>query len=421
MKAEIIAVGTEIVIGDIVNTNAAYLSRSLASYGINVHKHVSVGDNRARLKHVLTQALQDNDLVIVTGGLGPTEDDLTKECAAEVMGKALYFDADSWQNIVQYFEESNRTHLMSENNKKQAYIPEGATILKNNHGTAPGILMTLGEKKMILLPGPPNEMQRMYQEYVVEMLAELSGQVFYSRYIRFYGIGESLLETQLSDILQAQSNPTMALYAKTGEVMMRVTASCPSLEQAKSRVENQIALLQERVGQYIYLIGDERISDSQSEMHHVVGQLLMEHNMTISVAESITGGQLVSKLIENSGISKVLIEGIVCYSNESKQYTLNVRSDTLKQYGAVSAQTAEEMALGVASRTNVACAIATTGIAGPTSDHTEKPIGLVYVGIYYKGQVKSYEFHFNGNRDTIRDKATIAALNELRKYLVKHC
>ena len=397
MKVELISVGTEILLGDIVNTNTAYLSKELAALGIGVYRHTTVGDNHERLIETLKAAFLENDTVIITGGLGPTDDDITKECAAEYFGRDFYFHEYSWVKILERIARSGMS-TVTNNNKKQAMIPDGAIILENFCGTAPGIILEEENKKIILMPGPPREMKDMFEKSVRPYLQKFSTKKFVSKYVRFYGIGESLLETKIKHILDNQDNPTLALYAKTGEVLLRITASADSVSECEKMIEKQLEKIEEIAGDKIYLVGDESISSSQTELHNIVSSLLVENELTISIAESLTGGKLTSMLVERSGISDSLLESIVCYSNKSKITTLGVKEETLEKYGAVSEQTAIEMVQGVAKRFNSDIAVATTGIAGPNSDESGKPVGLAYIGIYSQGEVSAKEVLFTGDR-----------------------
>ncbi|AME09808.1 competence/damage-inducible protein A [Gemella sp. oral taxon 928] len=419
MRVELVSVGTEILLGDIVNTNTAYLSKELATLGIDVYRQTTVGDNRDRLLQTLSTAFCENDTVIITGGLGPTDDDITKECAAEYFNRDFYFHEYSWAKILERLTRSGR-NLITDNNKKQAMIPNDAIVLENFCGTAPGIIIEEGNKRIILMPGPPREMKDMFKKSVRPYLERFSSKKFISKYIRFYGIGESLLETKIKHLMDNQTNPTLALYAKTGEVLLRVTASDDTVELCDKLINDKILEIEKIVGEYIYLIGDDNISETQTELHNVVANLLIENKLTISVAESLTGGQLSSMLVEKGGISVSLLEGIVCYSNKSKIHALGVREETLNQFGAVSEQTAKEMVIGVSRRLNSDVAVATTGIAGPKSDDTNKPVGLVYIAVYYKGEVKVFEKIFTGSRELIRTRSSIEALNEVRKIILEH-
>ena len=418
MRVELVSVGTELLLGDIVNTNTAYLSKELAALGLGVFRQTTVGDNRERLIKTLDSAFLENDTVIITGGLGPTDDDITKECAAEYFGRDFYFHEYSWVKILERLTRSGR-NIITENNKKQAMIPEGAIVLENFCGTAPGIIIEENNKRIILLPGPPREMRDMFEKSVKPYLEKFSNKHFISKYVRFYGIGESLLETKIKDIMDNQTNPTLALYAKTGEVLLRITASSEDKNECEQLISEQLKEIEKRVGEYIYLVGDEDISGTQTEMNNVVANLLIENNFTISVAESLTGGKISSMLIEKSGISESFLEGVVCYSNKSKINTLGVNEETLEKFGAVSEEVAKEMALGVANRLGADFAVATTGIAGPNSDESGKPVGLAYIGIYSQGEVSTKEVLFTGDRELIRYRTSVEAFAEIRKNILE--
>lgn len=420
MKIELVSVGTELLLGDIVNTNTAYLSKALAKLGFNVFKHTTVGDNPQRLFRALNLAFEESDTVIITGGLGPTDDDISREIAANFLGMPLEYNDDIWRKIVSYVTNNNPNINLTDNNKKQAYVPEGAIILENPIGTAPGLILEKEQRRIILLPGPPREMTEMFDNKVIPYLNQFKNQQIVSRYVRFFGIGESALETKIKSMLDEQSNPTLALYAKTGEVLIRITAASENEIEGLTKIDSVINELKARVGEFIYHIGGEEVSETQTEMHRLVARQLLENNFTFSVAESITGGEIASLLIEQSGISKIFMEGIVCYSNESKKIALNVKDETLTNFGAVSAEVAEEMVRGIAERLSVNAAIATTGIAGPNSDDTEKPVGLVYIGTYLNGQIKIEQYQFYGNRELIRYRTAITALNQLRIMIIEN-
>ena len=418
MRVELVSVGTELLLGDIVNTNTAYLSKELAALGFGVFRQTTVGDNRERLLKTLESAFLENDTVIITGGLGPTDDDITKECAAEYFGREFYFHEYSWVKILERLTRSGR-NIITENNKKQAMIPEGAIVLENYCGTAPGIIIEENNKRIILLPGPPREMRDMFEKSVKPYLEKFSSKQFISKYVRFYGIGESLLETKIKDIMDNQTNPTLAHYAKTGEVLLRITVSGNDRAECEDLIRKQLDEIEKRVGEYIYLVGDEDISSTQTEMNTVVANLLIENKFTISIAESLTGGKISSMLVEKSGISEALLEGVVCYSNKSKIDTLGVREETLEKFGAVSEEVAKEMVLGVAKRLGADFAVATTGIAGPNSDGSGKPVGLVYIGIYAQGDISVKECLFTGDRELIRYRTSVEALEEVRRNILK--
>ena len=418
MRVELVSVGTELLLGDIVNTNTAYLSKELAALGLGVFRQTTVGDNRERLLKTLESAFLENDTVIITGGLGPTDDDITKECAAEYFGREFYFHEYSWVKILERLTRAGR-NIITENNKKQAMIPEGAIVLENYCGTAPGIIIEENNKRIVLMPGPPREMRDMFEKSVKPYLEKFSNKQFISKYVRFYGIGESLLETKIKDIMDNQTNPTLALYAKTGEVLLRITASGDDKEECEDLIRKQLDEIEKRVGEYIYLVGDEDISSTQTEMNTVVANLLIENKFTIAIAESLTGGKISSMLVEKSGISEAFLEGIVCYSNKSKINTLGVREETLAKFGAVSEEVAKEMALGAAKRLGADFAVATTGIAGPNSDETDKPVGLAYIGIYAQGDISVRECLFTGDRELIRYRTSVEALEEVRRNILK--
>lgn len=415
MNVELVSVGTELLLGDIVNTNTAYLSKELANIGINVFKHTTVGDNKGRLLRTFDRAFNSSDTIIVTGGLGPTDDDITKECAAEYFNRDFYLDDYSWEKIKNYVLKYSKNNVLTNNNKKQAMIPNGAIILENFCGTAPGIILEDNGRRIILMPGPPREMKDMFVKSVKPYLEKLSDQKFVSKYIRFYGIGESLLEDKIKVILDNQTNPTVALYAKTGEVLIRVTASGENKEICENLVEQKIVELDNLVGEYIYLIGDETIADSQSELHRVVAGLLIDNDLTISLAESLTGGHITSLLVENAGISNSLKESIVSYSNQSKINSLSVKEETIAKYGVVSSEVAYEMVKGLAQKSKTDIAISTTGYADGDID-----AGLVYIGLYYQGEIITKKCQFNGDRSRVIDRASKEALNEIRKIILNN-
>lgn len=410
MNAEILAVGTELLLGDIVNTNAEYLSKRLAELGISVYYQSVVGDNKERLLNAFKIAFDRSDIVITTGGLGPTKDDLTKEVGAEFFNKKLYLHEESLKNIEDYFKRTGRS--LNEGNRKQAYIPEGATVLKNNNGTAPGCLIDENNKVLVFLPGPPKEMSLMFEESVVPYLKKYSNLVFESRVLRILGIGEGIMAEKIDDIIENQTNPTVAPYAKEGEVILRITASAKTKDEAVNLIKPMEEKLRERLGEDIYGVGETSIEE-------VTGKLLMEKGLTISTAESCTGGLLSGRLINVSGISSTFIQGAVTYSNESKIKTLGVNPEILNKYGAVSEQTATEMAQGIARISGTNIALSTTGVAGPDGGTIEKPVGLVYVGLYINGKTMTKKLNLFGNREKVRNRAVNEALDWLRRELIK--
>lgn len=410
MKAEIIAIGTEILLGDIVNSNAQYLAQELAALGIDMYYQQVVGDNEKRIVHAFDEAYSRSDLIITTGGLGPTEDDLTKEVAAKYFNKELLSDEESIEKLKGYFKFRGRK--MTENNLKQGLIPEGAIIINNNNGTAPGVIIEENNKIMIILPGPPKEMKPMFEETVRPYLQKKSDSVLVSKMIKILGIGESAVAEEIKDLMEAQTNPTIAPYAKEVGVNLRVTAKAKNEEEALKLITPIEEEIKRRLTDNVYATEDIAIED-------VVAKLLINKKLTISTAESCTGGMIASTLINYPGISEVLLEGAVTYSNEAKHNRLGVKNETLDKYGAVSEETAREMAIGIANTAGTDVSIVTTGIAGPGGGTEEKPVGLVYVGVYAQGEVTVKKCIFNGNRSRVRLQATMTGLDMLRRILIK--
>ena len=409
MKAEIITVGTEILLGDILNTNCRYLSRELAAMGIEMYYQITVGDNEERLLKTLKESLNRSDIVICTGGLGPTEDDITKEVCAKYFGYKLELHKPSLDAMIERFKHMNR--VPTKNNEKQAYFPKEAYILKNDNGTAPGCIMEKEGKIIVVLPGPPREMESMFENYVKPYLSKLTDDVIESEVLRIIGVGESKVENDILDIIDSQTNPTIATYAKGYECTLRITAKAKSVEEAKELIKPMSDEMKRRFGQSLYATGETSIEE-------VVSKMLVENNLKIAVAESCTGGMVSASLINYPGISSVFMEGCVTNSNEAKMKSLGVKKETLDVYGAVSDKCAKEMASGVAARYNTNIGIATTGIAGPDGGTDEKPVGLVYFGIYINGKVISKKYVFNGDRQGVRERATRTILNDLRLELL---
>lgn len=411
MKAEIIAVGTEILLGDIVNTNAQFLSKELASIGISVYRQEVIGDNEDRLLEALEEALKRSDVVITTGGLGPTGDDLTKETACKYFGMEMVLHEESYDALKGFFNKVNKE--ISKSNMKQVYFPKEGIVLANPNGTAPGAILEKNNKTIIILPGPPREMKPMYLNHVKNYLMPKGTGVIKSEVVRVLGVGESTAAEMLKDMIDAGVNPTIAPYAKEADVIFRITANGKTEEEALKIIKPIKEKVKARLGIDCYGEGEN------TTIEEVVGALLIEKGLKISTAESCTGGMIASKLVAYPGISEAFLEGAVTYSNEAKMRTLNVSSETLEKYGAVSEQTAMEMALGIAKRTGSDIAVVTTGIAGPGGGTEKKPVGLVYIGMYYKGEVKAYKYIFNGDRVRIRISATIKSLDITRRVILK--
>ncbi len=410
MTAEIICVGTELLLGNIVNTNATFLSEKLAYLGINCYFQTVVGDNRDRLLSVINTALSRADILIFSGGLGPTEDDLTKETVAEALGKKLIRDKWAEQEIADYF--ALRGRIPTDNNWKQADVIEGCEVLYNKNGTAPGIFVSEGEKTVILLPGPPLELKSMFTDSVMPRLQQKCGQVFYSETVKIVGPGESSVETQILDMLNTQENPTIAPYAKTGEVHLRVTARAKDEKEAKEKTAPVVEELYRRFGNAVYT------TDADETLEMALTKLLIQKKYTMTTAESCTGGMIAARMVNAPGVSAVLKSGFITYANEAKEGLLGVSHDTLEKFGAVSRETAEEMAEGAAKAAHTDTAVAVTGIAGPDGGTKEKPVGLVYIGVNVRGNVEVREYHFSGSRQKIRESVTAAALTFLREKLL---
>lgn len=414
MVAELISVGTELLLGNIVNTNASYLAEQCANLGLSVYYQSVVGDNKERMCEVIKTAVERSDIVVLSGGLGPTQDDITKNVAAKVMGREMVEDSHTRERIQEYFDKLYASHSdkeITDNNWLQAQIPRDAIVLDNENGTAPGLIIEENEKCVILLPGPPNELMPMFVNQVYPYLEKKQPEIIYSKMVKICGIGESAAETMIQDMIEQQTNPTIAPYAKTGEVHLRVTAKANSKEEAKTLIKPILQELKLRFGKYIYTM-KENVTLEEN-----VVALLKKKGWTLTTAESCTGGALAARLINVSGISEVYEEGFITYSNGAKNKYLNVKKSTLKRVGAVSAKTAKEMARGGCKAAGADVCVAITGIAGPDGGNAEKPVGLVYIACCANGKTKVEENHFNGNRSRIREQAVVSALTLLRNCL----
>ena len=405
---EILSVGTEILLGDILNTNSKYLSVQLAKLGISVLRHTTVGDNPERLAAALRTALERSDIVIATGGLGPTADDITRDVCCDVMGFEMRLDNAIAEKIRGYFNSKGLE--MPETNLRQAYVPVGGEVFTNNHGTAPGLGLKKDGKCVVMLPGPPYEMAPMYHESVVDYLREYSDGAIVSHTVRTMGIGESAMAELCADLLENE-NPTVAPYAKKGEALLRVTAKGENEEDAEKLCKPVIDEVCKRLGNYVYGI------DSESIEQRVV-ELLKENSLTLATAESCTAGYIPKRITDIAGASAVFEFGAITYSNEMKQKILGVKEETLAAYGAVSEQTAREMASGIRRVTGADIGISVTGIAGPGSDGTNKPVGLCYVAIDTE-DYKTFEKIETGKNDREYNRYVTAsrALNLARVYI----
>lgn len=409
MKTAILSVGTEILFGQIVNTNTVYLSQQMNMLGFDVMYHYTVGDNPKRVEEMIDLAFQDCDLILTTGGLGPTQDDLTKEVACKALDDTLVMMDDVLEEITKYFKTLGRE--MTENNKKQAIMPSRATVFHNDAGTAPGFALEKDGKYIICMPGPPREMKRMFQKSVVPFLQSMIDGALYYRQIRFFGIGESMLETQLLDLIDNQTDPTLATYAKEGECSLRIASKRATEEEAEHVVDEMLEMVKERVGHYIYSCDDE-------ELAQVVADRLMEQGLTLSSAESCTGGMFASTMTDIPGISQCFDRGLVTYSNQAKMEELGVSAGTLEKFGAVSEETALEMVEGLKRVSGSDVCISVTGIAGPGGGSEEKPVGLVYIGFSYgdKKICKKIQMR-NVNRSWNRHYTLLCMLNVIYRNI----
>ena len=409
MKTAILSVGTEILFGQIVNTNTVYLSQQMNMLGFDVMYHYTVGDNPKRVEEMIDLAFQDCDLILTTGGLGPTQDDLTKEVACKALDDTLVMMDDVLEEITKYFKALGRE--MTENNKKQAIMPSRATVFHNDAGTAPGFALEKDGKYIICMPGPPREMKRMFQKSVVPFLQSMIDGALYYRQIRFFGIGESMLETQLLDLIDNQTDPTLATYAKEGECSLRIASKRATEEEAEHAVDEMLEKVKERVGHYIYSCDDE-------ELAQVVADRLMEKGLTLSSAESCTGGMFASTMTDIPGISQCFDRGLVTYSNQAKMEELGVSAGTLEKFGAVSEETALEMVEGLKRVSGSDVCISVTGIAGPGGGSEEKPVGLVYIGFSYgdKKICKKIQMR-NVNRSWNRHYTLLCMLNVIYRNI----
>ena len=416
MITELVAVGTEILLGNIVNTNSAYLSEQCALLGLSVYYQTVVGDNPDRMKSVIKTALDRSDVVILTGGLGPTEDDLTKEVTAELMGFELVEDA-RWREILEQYlvtyQKNNPERRITSNNYKQAMIPRGSIVLDNHNGTAPGLIMEKNGKTAILLPGPPNEMKPMFQESVFPYLRSKQPEIIYSQMVKICGIGESQVADEIKDMIEAQSNPTIAPYAKVGEVHLRITAKSQSEKECKKLIKPVVRELQNRFGKNIFA------TEESKTLEEAVVDMLKDQNLTLSLAESCTGGMVASRIVNVPGSSDVFTHGYVTYSNRAKRKCLGVKKTTLKTEGAVSEKCAKEMAKGGCFFSKTDICLSVTGLAGPDGGTEKTPVGTVFMACCFNEKVITHEYHFTGNRSKIREQAAAHALALLRECIME--
>ena len=408
--AELIAVGTELLLGNIANTDAQMLSKGLSALGINVYYHTVVGDNPQRLKAAVEIAKSRADIIITTGGLGPTCDDLTKNVLAECFGKKLVYDEESAERIRDYFQRLHPGGTMTENNLQQAYLPEGCTIFSNDWGTAPGCAFEADGVRVIMLPGPPNECTPMFEHRAVPYLQALADGVIASRTLKIFGMGESAVEARLRDRMNALTNPTLAPYAKTGEVELRITAKAATVEEARALIVPVEKEVRDIFGPLVY-------GADVASMEEVVLGLLKEKGLTMGTAESCTGGLVAKRLTDLSGASAVFRGGVVSYTNEVKAGVLGVPQVMLDEFGAVSAQVAQAMAQGARKVLGCDLAVSLTGVAGPDPDDRNNPVGLIYVALDTPEGTRVRELHLINGRARIRTVAATNAFDMVRRYL----
>ena len=409
-SAEIIAVGTELLLGSIVNTNARDLSEDLSGLGINVFYHTVVGDNPKRLRSAVEIARGRADIIITTGGLGPTYDDVTKEVLADCFGKALVYHQEIGDRLRDFFAKRVPGQAMSENNLRQAYFPEGSTVLENQKGTAPGCAFFAGGKHVIMLPGPPRECRPMFREAVIPYLKAMRDGEILSHNIHIFGMGESAVEDRLKDFMAGLCNPSLAPYAKTGEVTLRVTAHAESAEEAEALMEPVLQRVCETLGDVIYGIDAESLEAT-------VIRLLLAQKKTIATAESCTAGLLSKRLTDIPGASEAFLGAVVAYANETKTKFLGVEEALLNQAGAVSEPVARAMAEGVRERMGTDFGIGITGIAGPGGGSVEKPVGTVFVALAMAGETFVRRLNLGTDRSRVRIMAVQHALDMLRRQM----
>ncbi|MGI6193192.1 MAG: competence/damage-inducible protein A [Christensenellales bacterium] len=408
MIAELISVGTELLMGQILNSNVQYLAQKMQEFGVDVYHQSVVGDNLHRLMEAIETACRRSDLLILSGGLGPTEDDLTKEAVAKYLNKPMVRHQPSADKITAYFAKTGR--VTTPNNYRQADFPEGAEILENSCGTAPGCICFDGKSHIVVLPGPPHELKAMFESGVAPFLSRHMEKQICSRMLRIFGIGESFVAHALKDMIENQTNPTIAPYAALSEVALRVTASCPLGEDGFALVDPVVEQIKERLGDRVY-------STENESMPEVCVRLLKQAGATVAVAESLTGGMVASELVSIPGASEVLLEGVVAYTVPAKR-RLGVSQETIEKYGAASAEVAVEMAKSVRERTGATYGIATTGVAGPGPNEDGVPAGTAYVGISAEGMERGFLVKASGFRNRVRTSVMLNALDALRRAIL---
>jgi len=411
MTAEILCVGTELLMGQVLNTNAQFISRRLAALGITQHYQQVVGDNDERLEQAYRLALSRSDVVITSGGLGPTVDDITKRIAAKVAGKSLVFFPEAEKMIEERFSQFHRK--MTPNNQNQAMFTEDTTLLVNRHGTAPGAIVPMGAGKVVIhLPGPPIELEPMFRESVEPYLAKQSGKVLLSRYFRIFGMGESEVDSKLQD-LEKNGNPSLSPYCSLGEVQLRATACANTEKEARDMLDPVEKEVRTRLGNVIYAVRD----DDGGSLAVSCVESLMKYKKTIATAESLTGGLISATLVEVPGASNVVKGGFVTYQTVAKTMLLGVPEQTIEEHNVVSAEVARRMAEGAREKLKVDIAVSATGLAGPGGGTPDRPVGTVFLGISTSKETKAVELHLSGDRARIRQLTVKYALDCVRKQI----
>ncbi|MCB1025283.1 MAG: competence/damage-inducible protein A [Acidobacteria bacterium] len=411
LSAEIIAIGSELLTPDKTDTNSLWLTAKLNEIGIEVKLKTIVGDDKMRLEETIRDAVSRSDIVITTGGLGPTEDDITREVSAKAIGRELVFKEELVGDLILKFRSYGK--VMPEKNKRQAFIIEGSEVLPNPRGSAVGMILDADEKFFVILPGPPRELKPMFSDLVLPRLARSAGETFVRRRsLRVAGMGESALDELIAPIYTAYDNPQTATLFNKSEIEVQLTAQGSTAEEAEKLIDELADKIVEKLGIAVFALHGET-------MEEVVGKMLAERGETISVAESCTGGLIGQRLTEISGSSAYFIEGAVTYSNEAKHRALGVPKEVIENHGAVSAEVAELMASGIRERAKTDYALSVTGIAGPTGGTDEKPVGTVFIGYSDGSGTSSLQVHFPGERYLIRWRSSQTALDYLRRKIIK--
>lgn len=411
LSAEIIAIGSELLTPDKTDTNSLWLTEKLNEIGIEVKLKTIVGDDELRLEETIRDALRRSDIVISTGGLGPTEDDVTRRVSARAVGRELVYKTELEADLIERFRRWGRE--MPEINKRQAFVIEGSKILPNPNGSAIGMMLETEDKRFVVLPGPPRENQPMFLDFVLPKLKEKAGEIFVKRRIlRVSGLGESAIDEKIAPVYKQYQNPQTTILFNQSEVEIHLTAQNETEAEADKLLERVATQIIEKLGSAVF-------AENGEKMEEIIGKLLSEKEKTLSVAESCTGGLIAERITNVSGSSKYFIEGVTAYANQAKIHTLDVAPDLIEKYGAVSAEVAEAMARGMRERAATDYAISVTGIAGPTGGSEEKPIGTVFLGLASAETVRSIKIVLPGDRNLIRWRASQAALDLLRRRLLK--